>query len=121
MNLRTTVTVGAALAAISITGCFPKPGVAPGPLSEVVLASAQERWPDSSPESLEKGRQIFLASCDSCHSYPDMAYYPEEKWPTIMKRMGHKSDLSDADWALALQFVLVARTAPPAVEGAAAK
>jgi len=98
-----------------VTGClFPKIGTAPGPLSPVAVQSAQSRWPDASAGSLEKGRQLFLANCNGCHSYPDLSAYSDEKWSPIMSKMGRKAELSAADTDLILKFVLAARGAPAA-------
>lgn len=99
--------------AVALTGCFfPKAGPAPGPLNALALQTAQGRWADSTPESLEKGRQFFLGACDNCHKYPDMPYYAEEKWPKIMERMGPKAELSKEETELVLRFILAARTQP---------
>jgi len=104
--------VVAVLCLFTLAGCFfPKSGTAPGPLSSAALEGAQVRWPEASSESLEKGRQLYLASCNGCHSYPDMGHYAEEQWPAIMSRMGDKSDLSEEDSELVLRFVLAARQA----------
>ncbi len=112
-TLRKMVTVGAALASLTLSGCFfPRAGPPPGPLSSELLELATQRWPDSSPESLEQGRKAFLASCDGCHAYPDLAHYTEDRWPIIMKRMGPKSDLAQEDSDRVLQFIFVARTPP---------
>lgn len=100
------------LSLLTLAGCFfPKSGTAPGPLSSSALEGAQARWPEASGESLEKGRQLYLASCSGCHSYPDMGHYTEEQWPAIVSRMGNKSDLSQEDSELVLRFVLAARQA----------
>lgn len=99
-----------ALCLLPLAGCFfPKAGTAPGPLSASALESAQTRWPELSGESLEKGRQLYLASCNGCHAYPDMGHYTEEQWPAIMTRMGGKSGFSQEDSELVLRFVLAAR------------
>ncbi|MGA9521561.1 MAG: hypothetical protein WBV82_08865 [Myxococcaceae bacterium] len=121
-TVRKAVPVTAALASLTLSGCFfPKGGPPPGPLASDVLELATQRWPESTPESLEQGRQAFLASCDGCHSYPDLAHYTEDRWPVIMKRMGAKSDLSPENSDRVLQFILVARTSSAAVAQDAAK
>lgn len=101
------------ICAIVLSGCFfPKAGPAPGPLNALALEIAQSRWADSTPESLEKGRQYFLGTCDNCHSYPDLPHYSEEKWPTIIQRMGKKAELTPEETELVLRFILAARTEP---------
>lgn len=101
----------AALCSSLLFACFPKAGTAPGPLSATDLVTAQSRWPESSPESLEKGRQFFLGTCDNCHRYPSLTHYSEESWPRIMARMGKKAELTPEETDLVLRFVLVSRLA----------
>lgn len=94
---------------LSFTSCFPKAGAAPGPLTALQTETALARLSGSSPESLEQGRQLFLAQCNGCHDYPDLQAVEAEAWPRIAKRMGKKSDLSPADSELVLLFIQAAR------------
>jgi len=94
---------------LALTGCFPKGGAAPGPLSSQTLEVAKTRFPDATPEALEDGRKVFLASCAKCHSYPDVLAVPEERWPKSAARMGKKANLPDADTDKMLHFVLALR------------
>ena len=101
-----------ALGLTSLSGCFlfyPKSGPPPGALSASALESARTRWADSTPESLEQGRQTFLGNCDRCHHYPDLTRYSDEKWPKIVDRMGKKADLSAEETERVVRFVLAYR------------
>lgn len=100
------------LPCLFLAACFPKAGTAPGPLSTVALEGAKTRWPDTSAEDLEKGRQTFLDNCSSCHSYPDRTAYSEKEWPGIARRMGDKVDMKEADIELLVRFILAERSAP---------
>lgn len=100
-----------ALVCVTTTACGPKAGAAPGPLSMASAELARSRWPDASPESLEQGRQLFLANCHRCHSYPDRAAYTAEEWPGLVRRMGRKAHISDSEAMLVLRFVLTDRAA----------
>ena len=71
--------------------------------------AAAGRWPDATPESLENGRQLFLAKCNKCHGYPAIEKVAPDEWPSIMERMGHKAHLSAPDQDLVLRFVLTER------------
>ena len=98
---------------LMLGGCFfPKAGPPPDPLSELKVTLAKARWPDASAESLERGRQYFLGTCDNCHKYPDLPHYSEEKWPPIMQRMGKKAELTPEETELVLRFILAHRTQP---------
>jgi mono/diheme cytochrome c family protein len=102
------------LACLFLSACFPKAGTVPGPLSAAALESAQARWPGTSAEELEQGRQLFLNHCDSCHSLPDRAAYSEAEWPGLVRRMGKKADLKEAERELVLRFILANRSEPAA-------
>lgn len=109
------------VACLFLAACFPKAGTVPGPLSSGAIASAQSRWPNTSAEELEQGRQLFLNHCNTCHSYPDRAAYSEAEWPGLARRMGKKADLKEAESELVLRFILANRAEPgaPAAEAPA--
>jgi hypothetical protein len=115
MNLRL---IGATVACLFLVACFPKAGTVPGPLSTLAVEGAQAKWPGTSAEDLERGRQLFLDHCDSCHSYPDRAAYTEAEWPGIARRMGDKVDLKEAENELLLRFILANRSDPGAAPAA---
>ncbi|MCI0569396.1 MAG: hypothetical protein L0Y66_01460 [Myxococcaceae bacterium] len=95
---------------VVVTACIgPKVASAPGPLSTESLQLAQARMPHVTAESLEAGRQLFVASCKRCHAYPDLAAHTEERWPQIAQVMGEKAKLSETERTQLLEFVLAAR------------
>jgi hypothetical protein len=106
--------ISCALACLFLAACFPKAGTVPGPLSALAIESAQAKWPGTSAEELELGRQLFLNHCNSCHSYPDRITYNEAEWPKITQRMGRKVDLKEAETELVLRFILANRSDPGA-------
>lgn len=111
MNRSTLCLLLSAFVGASTSACGPKAGAAPGPLSMASAELARSRWPDASLESLEQGRQLFLTNCHRCHSYPDRTAYTAEEWPALVRRMGRKAHLSDAEATLVLRFVLTDREA----------
>jgi mono/diheme cytochrome c family protein len=106
--------IGSTLGCLFLAACFPKAGTVPGPLSSLAIESAQAKWPGTSPEELERGRQLFLDNCNSCHSYPDRAAYTEAEWPGIARRMGRKVELKEAEIELLVHFILANRSDPSA-------
>ncbi len=99
-----------ALTSLSVSSaCFPKAGAAPGPLTAASLDEAPLKYPGMTAQELEEGRALFLQSCEGCHSYPDTAHYPEAKWPSIMAKMGPKSELTAEQAEKVLRFVVVTR------------
>ncbi len=93
----------------SFSSCFPKAGLAPGPLNASSVEKAQVKYPGMTAEKLEAGRGLFLKGCNGCHSYPDLASVPEAKWPSIMKEMGKEADFTPEQTETVLQFVLTTR------------
>lgn len=106
--------IGSTVACLFLAACFPKAGTVPGPLSSMALENAQAKWPGTSAEELERGRQLFLEHCNSCHSYPDRAAYTEAEWPGITRRMAEKVDLKEAESELLVRFILANRSDPGA-------
>jgi mono/diheme cytochrome c family protein len=92
------------------TGCYPKVAPPPGALSANGAASASTRWPGVTAESLAHGRELFLANCNRCHGYPDLAAIGDDHWPGIVEKMGKKADLGPEDRAAVLHFVLASRS-----------
>lgn len=103
--------LGAVILSVALAACGPRAGATPGPLTAAAAEAARARWADASPESLERGRQLFLLNCHRCHEYPDRPTYEVDEWPSIIQRMGRKAHLSDADARLVLRFVLADRQA----------
>lgn len=101
-----------ALLAIGVSGagCFPKAGAAPPAPSAAGVSWAAARWPGASAASLSTGRDHFLAKCNGCHSYPDLASISEGSWPAIVERMAKKAGLQGEQGTAVLQFVLTARS-----------
>lgn len=98
--------------AISAAACgFPKTADAPPPLSAGDASAAATRWPGATPQSLAHGRELFVAKCNGCHGYPDLASIDEARWPAVVDRMGEKADLAAKDREDVLRFVLAARSA----------
>ncbi|MBI4952943.1 MAG: hypothetical protein HY908_12995 [Myxococcales bacterium] len=99
------VLVGAALFA----GCYPKSAPPPASVGPKGVAAAQAHAPGASAESLERGRQLFLAHCNACHGYPDVDAVPAAEWQGIMAKMGDNAHLTPIERDETLAFVLAAR------------
>ncbi|MFT3924468.1 MAG: hypothetical protein QM778_18160 [Myxococcales bacterium] len=96
----------ASTAVLVLAGCYPAKGPAPGPVSPATLQAATSRWPDSTSESLDAGRSLFVGNCNKCHGYPDLHKVDADAWPSITKRMGKKAHLDDAQTELLLRYIL---------------
>ena len=107
-SLQTKLVMGSALLA-AVAGCYPKAGPPPGSVSPNSVTWAEKQWPGATAESLAAGRESFLAKCNGCHSYPDRNAIADEKWPSIIERMGKKADLDDKKREELLHYVLASR------------
>ncbi|HEX4449171.1 MAG TPA: hypothetical protein VH044_20675, partial [Polyangiaceae bacterium] len=79
-------------------------------LSASGAASASARWPGVTADSLSHGREVFVASCNACHGYPDLTAIADERWPGILEKMAKKAGLGPEDRDAVLHFVLASRS-----------
>jgi len=100
----------ALLVLVLVTGCgFPKTGAAPPALAAGEVTAATTKWPDATPAELTAGHDAFIAKCNGCHGYPDLATISADRWPDIMARMGKKADLDAKSTQAVLRFVSTPR------------
>jgi mono/diheme cytochrome c family protein len=106
------IVLRAALVTVGFTeaGCYPKVAPPPGALSANSAASAATRWPGVTVSSLSHGHDLFLANCNACHGYPDLATIADERWPAIIEKMAKKAGLGTEDRDAILHFVLASRS-----------
>lgn len=109
----------ALLGAALIAGCYPKAAPAPGAMSPASVEWAAAKWPGETEASLKAGRELFLANCNKCHGYPDLLANSEEDWPSDVKRMASKSDLTPENGDQILHYVLTARNEQASAKPAA--
>jgi hypothetical protein len=96
--------------AMTLMGCYPKAGPPPAALSANSLTWASARWPGETASSLSAGRDLFLAHCNVCHSYPELSAIPDDSWPSVLEKMGNKSHLNAQEKEAVLHFVLASRS-----------
>ncbi len=97
------------LGGLGSAGCYPKSAPAPGSVTAGSVTWATAKFPEATEASLNEGRESFLAKCNACHGYPDLAEHTDEEWGPIVERMGSKSDLDAAKTKNVLHYVLAAR------------
>jgi len=107
---RIVLVVALFMGAVTEAGCYPKAGPPPGALSAGGVTSASTRWPGATESSLSAGRDLFLAKCNACHDYPDLAAISDERWPHILDKMARKADLAAEQRDAVLHFVLASRS-----------
>ena len=95
---------------LALLACgYPKTAAVPGPLAPTAVESAAARWPGTTAESLNAGRELFVAKCNDCHGHPDIKRIADDRWPGILERMGKKADLTPEQTETVLRFVLTTR------------
>ena len=95
--------------AAALGACYPPTAAAPGAVSPAGVTWATAKWSDESEAKLDGGREIFVANCNRCHGYPAIAKIGDEKWPDLVKWMGGKANLDDAQKQSLLRFILATR------------
>jgi cytochrome c5 len=91
--------------AASLVACGGYPPAGPVPPRPASAAGAA----GATPESVAAGHDLFAASCNKCHEYPEVTSRSEAEWPSIVKRMGDKAELDAKQTETVLHFVLAAR------------
>lgn len=89
---------------VFLVACGAKPAVAPGPADAVARVKA--KYPDATPESVERGRATFTAKCSQCHPLPPGDKVAADKWPVVLKEMTAKAKLGDDDAKAVTEYVL---------------
>lgn len=95
------------LLALLLAGCFPPTAEVPPPVSAMELERLR---PGGVPPLAEvaQGRELFTQRCGGCHNHPDVTGHQPAEWGRIVERMGRKADLSKAEAASVLSFIVVA-------------
>jgi hypothetical protein len=70
---------------------------------------ASTKWPGTTESQLGVGRALFVANCNRCHGYPDVAAIPDDRWPAIVERMARNAKLDTDQGNSVLGFILAAR------------
>jgi len=104
LGLRRTLRLAALGLALG-AGC----ATVPRPTAETV-ARAQGRWPESTLESLERGRVVYVQRCSGCHALPLPDAHSEPEWHKVMDDMADEAKLTTEERALVERFVLSVRT-----------
>jgi cytochrome c5 len=105
MKVRTTAPIVGMLAVASPACSGPKTADAPPPLTPNEIELASHAGTGMTRESVERGRQTFLAECNRCHGYPDIGEIRADRWPEIVKRMGKNARLTTEQEDEVLVFV----------------
>jgi hypothetical protein len=111
--VRINLNITAALAAAALgllAGCasrLPEPGAA-----DAMRASRE--WPGTTVGDLHRGKQRYVQACASCHGLVDPHRFPSERWPTFVKEMSGKLQLSPGDVTDLTRYLVVASQSAPA-------
>ncbi len=96
------------LLAASLTACgasaIPRP-------TDGHLSRARMEWPEATRQSLERGRDLYVARCSGCHTLFAPAAYPAARWRQVLGQMAPRARLTGEESELVLHY-LVALSAP---------
>src|SRR5215510_4780966 len=92
----------AAAASACASGSIPHPTPAD-------VTRAQQEWPDASVASLERGRDLYVARCSSCHPLHRPAEYPPARWNELVTKMGPRAKLSEEEREQILRYLATVR------------
>lgn len=70
--------------------------------------SAAPRVTSVRGQNLEKGRKLFTTRCIECHVLPSINRYPRAAWPRLVAKMSGRADLTPADGAAIVAYILAA-------------
>lgn len=89
--------------ALTLSACAGGGGV-PHP-TPVQVSRAQTRWPGATRESLERGRDLYVARCSGCHPLHRPAEFPASRWPALLAKMAPRARLTPAERDLVLAYL----------------
>ena len=87
-----------------LAGCaarLPEPGAADA-------VRAARLWPGTTVGDLHRGKQRYVQACSGCHGIIDPHSFPSGKWPTFVKEMSGKMQLSPSDVTDLTRYLVVA-------------
>lgn len=103
------ILAGAAIIAV-VAGCVSTEELAPLP------GPAHRQYAEAKgfdPESLSRGRQIYLVGCARCHSPEPVTNYTARQWEEILPRMAAESRLDDREQADLRAYIFAVLEAKP--------
>lgn len=72
-------------------------------------ARAQGRWPGTTAEDLEHGRDVYVSKCSTCHLPPTPTDYAPDAWPGHILDMRDRAHLdADAEEAIRRYVITMA-------------
>jgi hypothetical protein len=81
------------------------------PVTPDQVRVAEQRFPGSSRETLEKGRVLTLSHCSRCHRPFEPAEFRAEAWPALVGEMRKGAGLDDQEEALIVRYLVTASAA----------
>jgi len=93
LTLATLATLGAC------AGSIPRP-------TDQHAAVAAERWPGTTRADLDRGRDLYVNRCSSCHALIEPQRFGPEKWEEMVGEMAHRAKLRDEDKVKVLHYLV---------------
>jgi cytochrome c5 len=64
------------------------------------------RWPGTTTQDLEHGRDLYVSRCSSCHLPPTPSEYSVEAWPGHIAEMRERAHLDEASEEAIRRYVV---------------
>lgn len=61
------------------------------------VARLAEKYPETTLAELQRGRELYLSRCTSCHAPVDPASIEPERWPRQVGEMSERARLGDEE------------------------
>jgi mono/diheme cytochrome c family protein len=110
LNVRLTILTLVFGVASALAGCAAQLPL----LGEADAARASQRWPGTTVADLQRGRELYVNHCSSCHTLYRPQDLPADKWRTLVGEMQVRAKLAPEQAETISRYLVAAAEAPPA-------
>jgi hypothetical protein len=99
--------IALSLSAVGCAARLPEPNAADA-------ARAAKAWPGTTVSDLHRGKQQYMQRCSGCHGLIDPHRFEAGRWPTFVKEMSGRLNITGDDLVDLTRYLVVAADAPAA-------
>ena len=93
------VPLAVAALVVACAGTLPRP-------TENNVEKVATRWPGTTRADLERGRDLYMNRCSSCHALIPPGRYPESKWHDMLGEMAPRAKLGSEDRDVVYRYLV---------------
>lgn len=75
------------------------------PPASADVARLSDRYPKTTLDELQRGRDLYLARCTSCHAAVEPTSIPADRWPHEVSEMSERAGLGQ-DESLVVKYLV---------------